>query len=158
FFARSAHGLPPFGNPEGPPLELPAGYGLDAAELLRLEEQAPLWADEVAEWLARGGFAMARAPTPLQPTHPRPAPPGRLKRARPDLITIIGGANCDGLMAHGMDSIPSTVDHIFSGESESAFPEFLRAVAAGQRPAGRIVQGAPCRDLDAIPTPDFSEF
>ncbi|HZO12103.1 MAG TPA: RiPP maturation radical SAM C-methyltransferase, partial [Polyangiaceae bacterium] len=50
------------------------------------------------------------------------------------------------------------VDHIFSGESEQTFPAFLRTLLGGGQPHSRIIEGSPCRDLDAIPTTEFSEY
>lgn len=61
-------------------------------------------------------------------------------------------------MARGIDSLPSGIDYIFSGESEATFPEFVRAVLAGARRQGRIICGEPCTNLDALPTPTFLEY
>lgn len=61
-------------------------------------------------------------------------------------------------MAHGIRTLSDSVDYIFSGESENSFPEFLQRLRDGGRPENWLVEGAPCLDLDAIPTTDFSEF
>src|SRR5205823_812167 len=127
--------------------ELPRGFGLDAATLARLETLAPGWADEIAAWLAARDFAVVGATSTFEQTNASLALLGRLKRLRPDVVTLLGGANCDGPMAEGVTSIDSPLDYVFSGESEASFPAFLRALGGGERPAGRVVQGAPCRDL-----------
>jgi ribosomal peptide maturation radical SAM protein 1 len=82
-----------------------------------------------------------------------------IKRCRPDLRMLIGGANCEGEMAEGMASLIPEVDHIFSGESETTFVDWLKYhMGYDQRCPSRIVSGAPCRNLDALPTPDYSDY
>jgi ribosomal peptide maturation radical SAM protein 1 len=50
------------------------------------------------------------------------------------------------------------LDYIFSGESDATFVQFLQDQRAGRLPSGRVIDGAPCLDLDALPTPDFAEY
>jgi ribosomal peptide maturation radical SAM protein 1 len=193
FFARSAHGLPPFGEPEGTELAshtffaqarikesspvlrevhlhdtgfgaLPSPtLGIDLPELARFEARAGLFADAIALAVARRPFKVVGATTTFEQTNASLALLQRIKRARPAVVTILGGANCEGEMAEGIASLDPSVDHIFSGESDITFPAFLSALfssgaRSGARPEGRIVKGAPVRDLDAIPTPDFTEY
>ena len=74
-------------------------------------------------------------------------------------MTILGGANCEGEMAQGILSLDGGVDFVFSGESETAFPKFLRDVQSGRLPATRVVQGQPCVDFStAFLTPSFAEY
>jgi ribosomal peptide maturation radical SAM protein 1 len=81
-----------------------------------------------------------------------------LKALRPEIVTIIGGANCEGEMAEGLLSISADIDFVFSGESEESFPKFLEDVRSGNLPARQIVEGEPCRDLDQLPTPDYADY
>jgi ribosomal peptide maturation radical SAM protein 1 len=74
------------------------------------------------------------------------------------VTTIIGGANCEGEMAEGIRSIAPFIDYVFSGESEHTFPEVLRGLAGGEPPAGRIIQGKPCNEMDGIPPLDYDEY
>jgi ribosomal peptide maturation radical SAM protein 1 len=80
-----------------------------------------------------------------------------LKERRPGVITILGGANCEGEMAEGWASC-SRVDVIFSGESEATFCEFLHRVRSRSPATARVVRGAPCRDLDRLPTPKYEGY
>ena len=61
-------------------------------------------------------------------------------------------------MAEGIRSIAPFIDHVFSGESERTFPELLRGLASGERPDGRIIQGKPCDEMDAIPPLDYDDY
>jgi Radical SAM superfamily len=68
----------------------------------------------VGDWL----FALAR----------------RLKRRRPDLVTVFGGANFDGDMGAELMRTADCADYAVIGEAEVAFPRLLDALAAGTRP------------------------
>jgi ribosomal peptide maturation radical SAM protein 1 len=82
-----------------------------------------------------------------------------VKRMRPETVTIIGGANCEGEMAEAIAALAPDIDHVFAGECEDAFPGFLRTLqTCGRGTTERIVRGAPCRDLNAIPPLDYSEY
>jgi ribosomal peptide maturation radical SAM protein 1 len=187
-FARAAHGLLPLGEPEGSALELSTLHGapkvqrtsehlrdipfeetglglyarpelgVEPAELRRLEALIPPWADAMAELLSRLPYRIVGATTTFEQTNASFALLERLKRLRPDVITLLGGANCEGEMAQGIASIHPCIDFIFSGEGDATFPAFLQALAAGKPPRDRIIIGTPRRDLDALPLPDYREY
>lgn len=54
-----------------------------------------------------------------------------LKRRRPGVRTIFGGANCDGAQGAALHRNFPFVDFVVRGEGETAFPALLGAVAAG---------------------------
>jgi ribosomal peptide maturation radical SAM protein 1 len=166
-FASSAFGTPPFGrNPEW----FWANYdrlrrrtdefGLDVEpdELRRLEAKVAGWVDAVAEAIAQRRYRVVGCSSTFQQTVASIALLNRIKRLCPETVTIIGGANCEGPMAEGMASIDAAIDHVFSGESEASFPDFLTRVLAGARPSDRIIRGNAVRNMDAIPTPRYDEF
>jgi ribosomal peptide maturation radical SAM protein 1 len=162
FFAAAAYDVPPLGrnacmtekNLDG---DMP-GQQIDLAEFQRLEARARAWVDEIVEAVLRLNFKIIGCTTTFEQTAASVALLNRIKRLRPDIITIIGGANCEGQMAAGIATLGAEIDFIFSGESETTFPEFLKQAQAGVLPPAQIVQGSPCLDLDAVPTPDFAEF
>ncbi len=175
-FSRAAYDLPRFGTGEprvgstpvrgrseadGTVYEVPASvtYTPDSTALSAIEAQTVAWADAVAEFVASGWFRLVGATTTFHQTSASVALLRRVKALRPDLWTALGGANCEGEMSEGIASLDSGIDYVFSGESEHAFPHLLSDLQAegGPPPAG-IVRGAPVRDLDAIPTPDFAEY
>ncbi len=80
-------------------------------------------------------------------------------RIAPQVITILGGANCDGEMAQAVSDISPWVDRVFSGESERTFPIFLAEVESfGFNGFGRVIVGEPCRALDDLPPLDFDDY
>jgi ribosomal peptide maturation radical SAM protein 1 len=81
-----------------------------------------------------------------------------IKRNRAEIVTLLGGANCEGEMAFGISELSQDVDHIFSGESEVSFVEFLKRKLESQEELPRVVVGKPCDRLDEIPIVDYSEF
>ncbi|MCK6625840.1 MAG: RiPP maturation radical SAM C-methyltransferase [Anaerolineae bacterium] len=181
-FAASAYGLPPLGHqpeemfdyalhlrflpPEAqrrlmpmfdrvrsgrqPALNLPA--------LLQVEAQAAAWVEAVAAGVAALNCPIVGCTTMFEQTAASVALLKRIKQLSPQTITIIGGPNCEGEMAQGVASLSPALDYIFSGESETTFVDFLHQIKAGQRPAERIIYGQPCQRLDALPSPDLTEF
>ncbi|MCY1014464.1 RiPP maturation radical SAM C-methyltransferase [Pyxidicoccus sp. MSG2] len=188
FFARAAHGLPPLGLRADRPFERRHLFGgpdihetslslravpyeasgfnayalpdlrVDTDELSQLEERAGPWADRVAELVAQLDYPVVGCTSTFEQTNAGLALLGRIKRLRSELVTLMGGANCAGEMAEGIASIGSYVDHVFSGEADAAFPDFLQALMTGARPRERIIKGEPCRNLEALPTPDFDDY
>ena len=61
-------------------------------------------------------------------------------------------------MAEGILAVAPFLDHVFSGESETTFPDFLSAMARKTPPPQRIMIGRPCRDLDVIPLLDYGDY
>jgi magnesium-protoporphyrin IX monomethyl ester (oxidative) cyclase len=99
-----------------------------------------------------------------------------IKTAAPEVVTLLGGANCEAAM--GVATVQSFpwVDFLVSGEADLLIPELCsRVLANGTRASvqdlhgvlhGRhssVVFGTPAprasvSQLDALPTPDFEEF
>lgn len=70
----------------------------------------------------------------------------RLKELKPDLITVFGGAACDGDMGAEFSKNVDCVDHVFSGPALVSFPEFVGTLLeGGQSTADRVITGP---DLD----------
>jgi ribosomal peptide maturation radical SAM protein 1 len=78
------------------------------------------------------------------------------RQALPDSTLIIGGANCEGAMAEGMAAYIPEVDHVFSGESELGFVDFLmnRTTYVGQK----IIRCPPNNAINDLPPNDFSDY
>ncbi len=81
-----------------------------------------------------------------------------IKSLKPSVLTLMGGANCEGPMAAGVLSLSKSIDYVFSGECESSFPLFLEELRSGSEPERGIVSGAPCENLDAVPNVDYSDY
>ncbi len=167
FFASAAYGLPPFGSDgfidsdraESLASECCETYpNFKLAEIKALERRAVLWADAIADLVAAHNFKVVGCSTTFQQTAASIALLNRVKQLRPEMVTILGGANCEGIMAKGLLSVSNSVDYIFSGECEVTFPEFLAGVRVGRLPSVRIVRGSACIEMDDMPLPDYAEF
>lgn len=94
-----------------------------------------------------------------------------LKQVRPDLITVFGGANCDGPAGPALLRAYDVVDIVVQGEAEPVFGPLCSKLLAGstlvdldvipgvlvrgaRRPAA-IAQRAAMAD---VPTPDYDEY
>ncbi len=179
-FARSAHHLPRLGLwPEAmydPGANLgqaktvltssrlpfsPPGKRLESDMLKDIEEKAYVWAEDLADVLAGLSFRIFGCSSMFEQTNASLALLQRVKRRRPEAITLLGGANCEGPLAQGVASLDpqrQAVDYIFSGECEVIFPAFLQNALAGRLPPERILYGEACTDLDALPLPDFQDY
>jgi ribosomal peptide maturation radical SAM protein 1 len=162
FFAAAAYGTPPLGRlgaaQSGTWLTQPLYPLIEPGEIGKLEATGAAWVDELVASILTLDFDIIGCSTTFQQTAASVALLKRLKTLRPGIVTILGGANCEGGMAEGILSLDGGIDFVFSGESESSFPGFLRDARAGHLPSSRVVHGQPCTDLDRIPTPDFGEY
>ena len=184
-FREAAFGLPPIGaddetflgDPAGPGLAHPlsdtqspnryldqlsdvtgetwegSGVRFTRAELLGYSRAAVALAELLATEIAGKNYKIVGFACTFEQIAPTAAITSRLKAANPETLLIVGGANCEGVMAQGMARVMPQVDCICSGESEALFLDLLR----GRAPLG-VLQGRPCADLDALPTPDFDDF
>jgi ribosomal peptide maturation radical SAM protein 1 len=182
YFARSAFGLPPLGHAAELTFDARRIYGDAKGELyrglypdgraasmggvkpitLRALQQAEKascgWVDRVARAVIARGYKIVGCTTTFQQTNASVALLNRVKELDPAIVTVLGGANCEGEMAEGVASLKARIDYIFSGESEETFPAFLHAVLSGAPPREKIIQGRPCMDMDALPLISSREF
>ena len=94
----------------------------------------------------------------------------RVKAADPTMTTIAGGACFAGEMGLEYHRVlPEVLDHVFLGEAEESFPEFLHRRRDGRDTTG--IPGVSWHDgvqvrhlpgrgvnMNAVPTPDFDDF
>ncbi|MCL2001460.1 MAG: RiPP maturation radical SAM C-methyltransferase [Planctomycetes bacterium] len=66
-----------------------------------------------------------------------------IREAAPEIVTAMGGANCEGEMGEEIHAAFPWVDHVFSGEADFAFPAFCRKILDGEPvgPAGWTCPG-----------------
>ncbi len=150
FFGVYAYGLDPLSQEELGALKIP--------QLREMDRYAAEWLDIMERIIFQGSFRVVGASTTFEQTSASVAVLKRCKERDPDIITILGGANCEDEMAEGIHSLRAPIDHVFSGESETTFLEFLQAVFHGAPPRDRIFYGQPHQCLETLPTPDYTEF
>ena len=175
FFARCAYGTPALGRHSNDMFEwsweIPGGDGggdiepefdrerpIALRELRRLEARADDFIETVARAINKLSYRVVGCTTSFEQTSASVALLNRVKLLKPETITVLGGANCEGEMARGIASLKSSIDYVFSGDSETTFVESVRAILAGSRPREHIIRGDPCTDMDALATPSFTDF
>lgn len=65
----------------------------------------------------------------------------RLKMVNPDLLTVIGGPACEGVMGQEFASKVPQIDYVFSGPGLVSFPEFVRRRLDGDPDPGSGIDG-----------------
>jgi ribosomal peptide maturation radical SAM protein 1 len=133
-------------------------FKIDDGALLEWSAQADRFTADMAALIAASGYRLVGFTTTFEQTAASVALINRLKSIDPHVLTLIGGANCEGPMAHGIASLPVGVDYIFSGESEETFCRFLQARQLGELPRDRIVRGEPNFSLAQLPVPDYGDY
>lgn len=174
-FAATAYGVPPLGHDIGNKSEnnLPEwikvkplkkerkGYNASIMEvpvLREVESKIDGWVEEVATVVANENYQIVGCTSMFEQTAASIALLNRIKQKCPDIITIMGGPNCENEMASGIASLTNKIDYIFSGESEQTFVDFLQKFSKGEKPKERIVYGRPLQHMDILPTPIFEQY
>jgi ribosomal peptide maturation radical SAM protein 1 len=81
----------------------------------------------------------------------------RIRELAPDVVTVMGGANCEGSMGQVTHEAFTWVDFVVSGEADETFPELCRQILETGRqadPARLPVGVLGPRDRDIRPTRD----
>lgn len=95
----------------------------------------------------------------------------RLKNRRPEVVSVLGGANCSGEMGEELLNRFAEIDYVGEGECDQSLVTLMQRIDAGN-PAHDIsgiysrhplAIAQPSRplsgsDLDALPYPDFDEY
>lgn len=81
-----------------------------------------------------------------------------LKRLDPDIVTLIGGAQCEGEMAEGILGLGKGIDYVFGGESEATFIDFLSRGPDERLPPRSAIHGTPLADLEHLPDLDYRSY
>ncbi|RYE88068.1 MAG: RiPP maturation radical SAM protein 1 [Hyphomicrobiales bacterium] len=95
----------------------------------------------------------------------------RIKAVRPDIAVIAGGACFDDEMGREYHrALPDVLDHVFMGEAEVSFVEYLRRLKDGRSTRGiagvtsfvdgvvELVPGKRLEDMNLSPSPDYDGF
>ena len=125
--------------------------------LIEIENHIDAWIKCLIDEILKHQYKVIGCTTSFEQTNSSIALINQVKRSHPEIITILGGANCQEVLAEGILSLSNNIDYVFSGESEIVFPEFLKDILNGTTPKNRIIHEQLC-DLDDIPVPDYSDY
>lgn len=83
-----------------------------------------------------------------------------IKQQAPEVLICFGGSNCLGSMGQGLLEAFDSIDYVFNGEADNAFPEFCKSVLIDGQPPGerRVIKSASIVKMDDLPIPDYSDF
>lgn len=173
-FVRRAYGVEPLGCPPELVFSHANVWGRDKGsvvdlgceseapfspqELLRLEGLAFRWIDDFARRTNWDDYSAIGLTSTFEQTSASIALLRAVRDLHPEIVTVLGGANCEGEMADGLQSLQAPVDFLFSGECEEVFPDFLDNLTRGPLPRAKVIRGSPNRRLELLPRPDFSEY
>jgi ribosomal peptide maturation radical SAM protein 1 len=143
-----------------------------AEEVLRIRrETVPAYLDALVDGYDWSAVRLVGFTSTFQQNTVSIALARRLKRRRPDLLTLFGGANFEGDMGLEYVRAVEEVDLAVIGEADTAFPCLLDALATGadlgsvpglaRRVGGRVEAtpaAAPTAQLDDLPFPDYAEY
>ncbi|HYI02755.1 RiPP maturation radical SAM C-methyltransferase [Hyalangium sp.] len=144
------------------------------AELLMARVGVSSFVDACVETLLQTGARIVGFTSVYQQNVAALAVAQRLKRRRPDILTLFGGANFEGITGQGQFEHFPFIDVAISGEAEQRLPWVVERLLRGER-LGKLVgvlarehlsEGprftelgdTQRRDLDSLPVPDFSDF
>ncbi len=75
----------------------------------------------------------------------------RLKQRRPEIVTVVGGANCEAPMGSVIAKHVPWIDFVFSGPGLHTFPRFVSRLAAGEGDELHRITGVLSRQKLAAP-------
>lgn len=119
-------------------------------EISDIAQKANTWVKELTDEILRYDFKIVGVTTGHQQTNAAISIINRIKAARPDIICTMGGSACDGNMAEEIKTLCSNVDHIFSGESERSWRDYLSNFRSNKMPKRGVIRGEFLTDLDEI--------
>ncbi len=172
-FARAAHGLPPLGSHAEAIVDETVCFtgndrrhetvsyepmDFDRDRFLEIEALCVSFVEDVVRAVISFDYKIVGCTSTLEQNNSSVAILKGIKKKRPGIVTLMGGANCDRQMAEGVASLSEEIDHVFSGESELSFRAFLAGYSEGAPPPPRIITGEPLTDLNTLPLPDYGDF
>lgn len=126
-FTSALHGVPEWRVAEFTAQASFSGPKMDAT--IRLHQRSPEFIAHLTEQILRFAPDVVGFTSTFQQNAAALAAARAVKAAAPHIVTVLGGANCDGEQGAAMHRGFPFVDLVARGEGEAAFPELLRALA-----------------------------
>ncbi|MFL6138246.1 MAG: RiPP maturation radical SAM C-methyltransferase [Frankiaceae bacterium] len=146
-------------------------HGLDPARWYEMRALSFGFLDHALETVLASGADVVGFTSTFSQSTASLALAKRIKQRRPEVVTLFGGANCDGPMGAALHRSFSFVDHVVSGEGEAAFVALLDALATGtpltavpglcwrdESGAQRVNPPGPMVPIQQVPRPDYSRW
>lgn len=131
------------------------------AEVLRafaeMRRQATQFIDSTARALVAEKPAIVGASSMFQQHCASLALLRRVKELDPSILTMLGGANCDGVMGQASYAAFDWLDCVVCGEADEEIVTIVNQLLR-ERARSCVVCAGPVTNLDALPTPDFTAY
>jgi ribosomal peptide maturation radical SAM protein 1 len=127
-------------------------------DLESLEFFGTEWIRTLTGEIAKAGFRIVGCSTTCGGLVPTLALLGNIKKANPNIVTVLGGALCEEEMADGILSLNAGIDYIFAGDGEITFPLIAKQILEGRLPEEKFIRCQAVTDLDSLPLPDYKEY
>lgn len=122
-----------------------------------MRERAPAFVDKVAREVVATGTRIVGASSTFQQHCASLALLRRIRELDPGIVTLMGGANCEGPMGEALQRNFPWVDLVFSGEADLAIVDLVHAIQS-RKPSAEWPRSGRVSDLDQLPTPDFTAY
>jgi ribosomal peptide maturation radical SAM protein 1 len=153
--------------------------GADLQDASTMFKLAPAYIELLADRIVSAGYDVVGLTSTFDQNMPSLALIQALKRRDPNMITVLGGANCDAEQGAALHRNFCFIDFTVRGEGEYVFPELLSAIATvrcggAENTVMAGISGLCWRDasgtsmvnpvqpgiveIDAIPEPDFGAY
>lgn len=134
--------------------------------LAYLRDQADAYVEELAQRLIAQGARLVGCTSTFQQHCASLALLRRLKELDPSVVTMMGGANCEGPMGLALMRNCPWVDYLGSGESDLLIVDLVRSIVQMEPPPYGIVgrelppeaPRARVQQLDDLATPDYQDY
>lgn len=155
----------------------PGDIELLKSDLLELRKDAELFIPDLASMVLDTGAKIVGCTSTFEQHTPSLALLKRLKMENPDIVTMMGGANCESEMGVATHRNFSWVDYVVSGEADGIIVDLCKNILATNNyvplsllpngvfaPALRWAAVTPSPDrikfnnLDQLPAPDYSDY
>lgn len=104
--------------------------GFDIHTALRMHQLAPQFIETLAQRIVSSHYDVVALTSTFMQNVPCLALAARVKELNPNIVTIMGGGNCDGIQGETLHLNFPQLDFVIRGEGEIAFPALIRAISS----------------------------
>lgn len=155
-----------------------SGFGSDPREALwKAREAAPAFIEKVAHRVLEKQPRIVGCTSTFMQHCASLAVLRKIRELAPEVVTVIGGANCEGAMGIAVRKCFPWLDFVVSGEADHLFPDLCRKILSSGKniPAQELPLGvisgknpglvfnaeaprASVQQMDSTPMPDFDDY
>lgn len=103
------------------------------ANLIDVRQQAELYIEQLAQSIAVNQPKIIACTSTFQQNCASLALLRRVKQLSPATVTMMGGANCEGIMGQTISEQFTWVDYVFSGECDKVIGQFVNRIMNGEK-------------------------